>query len=137
MSSGHGPERGRGGVGPWQEFVETALGMAVDDAADDVGQVVVGLQADELAGLDQGSDDGPMFGAAVGAGEECIFPIEGHHPFILPMSGRSWKFITDGTLIAARRFRCVALSSARRASSLGCSDQVGWLSRSPAGCSIL
>jgi hypothetical protein len=77
MSSGHGPERGRGGVGPWQEIVETALGMAVDDAADDVGQVVVGLHADELAGFDQGSDDGPMFGAAVGSGEECIFPIEG------------------------------------------------------------
>jgi hypothetical protein len=50
--SGHGLEFWRRGVGPGQEFVKTALGMAVDDARDDVGQVAVRLDLDELAGLD-------------------------------------------------------------------------------------
>jgi hypothetical protein len=30
-----------------------------------------------------------MLAAAIGAGEEMIFTPERHHPFILPMSGRS------------------------------------------------
>src|SRR5258708_32650838 len=51
--------------------------MAVDDAADDVGEVGLWFDADELAGLDQGSDGRPVLGPAVGAGEECILPIEG------------------------------------------------------------
>ena len=41
-----------------------------------------------------------------------------HHPFILPMSARSWKSITGVTHIAGGRFWCVAWSSERRASSL-------------------
>jgi hypothetical protein len=61
-------------IGPrGEEFVEAALRVAVDDAADDVGQVVVGLDVDELAGLDQGSDDGPTFGTT---GEEGILAIQ-------------------------------------------------------------
>src|SRR5260221_1702160 len=51
--------------------------MAVDDAADDVGEVGLWFDADELAGLDQGSDGRPVLAPAVGAGEECILPIEG------------------------------------------------------------
>src|SRR5690349_8454528 len=36
-----------GGIGPWQEFVEAALRMAVDDAGDD-GEVGVWIDAGQL-----------------------------------------------------------------------------------------
>jgi hypothetical protein len=65
-----------GDIGPGQEFVEPALGMAIDDAADDVGEVGVRFDADELAGLDQGRDRRPMLGSAVGAGKEGILAIQ-------------------------------------------------------------
>lgn len=78
--------------------------MAVDDAGDGVGEVGERIDAVELAGLDQGGDDGPVFRAAVGAGEEGILAGQGHPPFILPMSAKRLKFITAGTPISARKF---------------------------------
>ena len=54
--------------------------MAVDDAGDDVGEVGVRLDAVELAGLDERGDDGPMLGAAVGAGEQRVLAVEGEGP---------------------------------------------------------
>jgi hypothetical protein len=67
----------------------------------------------QLAGLDQRGDGGPMFGAAIRAREQRVLP------FILPMSGRSWKFIIGGTPISAARLLCVGWSSERRANSKG------------------
>src|SRR5215469_5086619 len=75
MFSGHVSERGCGGIGPGQEFVEAALRMAVDDAGDDVGEVGVRIDADKLAGFDQRSDHGPVLGTAVGTGEESVLAI--------------------------------------------------------------
>src|SRR5260370_34132660 len=46
--------------------------MAIDDAGDDVGQVGVRLDANQLTGLDERGNGGPMFGTAVGAGEQSI-----------------------------------------------------------------
>src|SRR5215208_2283833 len=46
-------EGGCGRIGPGQELIEAALGMAVDDAADHVGQVGPRLDADQFAGLNQ------------------------------------------------------------------------------------
>jgi hypothetical protein len=46
-------------------------------------------------------------------GEQCILAIERYLPFILPMSGKSWKSITDGTRILAARFVFAASSSGR------------------------
>jgi len=40
----------------------------------------LGVDAVELAGLDQRSDDGPVLGAATGACEEGILPGEGEGP---------------------------------------------------------
>src|SRR3954468_17863560 len=54
LLSGRSLEGGCGRIGPGQELVETALGMAGDDAADHVGQVGPWLDPDELARLDQG-----------------------------------------------------------------------------------
>src|SRR5260370_31318464 len=85
--------------------------MAVDDAADDVGEVGLWFDADELAGLDQGSDGRPVLGPAVGAGEECILPIEGNRGVILPISGRKSRFTTDGTHFTGERFAAFMVRS--------------------------
>jgi hypothetical protein len=37
----------------------------------------------------------------VGTREQGVLAIERHCPFILPMSGKSWKCITGGTRISA------------------------------------
>ncbi len=71
MFSGHGLEFGIRDVGPGQELVDAAIGMAVDDPGEDVGEVTERLDAVELAGLDQRGDDGPVLGAAVGAETSC------------------------------------------------------------------
>lgn len=65
-----------GRLGPWQEVVDAAVGMAVDDAGDDVREVGLGVDAVEFAGLDARGDDSPVLGAAVGAGEERILPCQ-------------------------------------------------------------
>ena len=50
--------------------------MAVDDAGDDVGEVAMRLDLDELAGLDQRSDAGPILGSVVVPGKERVFAVE-------------------------------------------------------------
>jgi hypothetical protein len=44
-----------------------------------------------------------MLAPAIGACEQMVLAAEGSHPFILPMSGRSWKFITAGIPTLAAR----------------------------------
>ena len=73
--SGHGLEVLRS-VGPGQQLVDVAVGMAVDDPGEDVGEVGERIDAVQLAGLDQRGDGGPMLGAAVGAGEQRILAVE-------------------------------------------------------------
>src|SRR5260370_21924734 len=51
--------------------------MAVDNLDEDVGEVGVRVEAAELAGLDQRSDDRPVLAAVLGASEQRIFAIEG------------------------------------------------------------
>ena len=75
----------------------------VGDAAKHVAQIGFGIEVVELAGLDQRSDDRPVFRAVVVAGEERILAGERDRPFILPMSGRSWKSITAGIPILGAR----------------------------------
>jgi hypothetical protein len=50
--------------------------MAVDDPGEDVDQVGERIDIVQLTGFDQRRDDGPMFGAAIGACEQRIFPVE-------------------------------------------------------------
>lgn len=110
--------------------------MAVDDPGDDVGEIGVRLDSAELAGFDERGDDGPVFAAAVGAGEQRVLAIESYCPFILPMSGGSWKSTTGIIPISAARSWCVAWSSARQANSVVCKGrQASWY-RLPVGCSI-
>jgi hypothetical protein len=58
-----------------------------------------------------------MLGAAVRPCEQSIFPVERDRPFILPMSGRKWKFITDGIRILAARSAFAVWSNGRPAYS--------------------
>src|ERR1700733_6989423 len=76
MFSGRGLEGGSVSIGPRQEIVDFAIGMAVDDFSDDVGEIGEGLDVVELARLDQRGDNGPMLAAAVGAREECVLAIQ-------------------------------------------------------------
>lgn len=41
------------GIGPWQEVVDLAVGVIVDDLCDDVGQIGLRFDAAELASLNQ------------------------------------------------------------------------------------
>ena len=73
MFSGHGAGGLRLGVCPGQEIVDLAHGPAVDETAQDVGEIGLGIDGVDFASLDQRSNDAPMNAAAVMAGEECIF----------------------------------------------------------------
>jgi hypothetical protein len=64
-----------GGVGPGHELVDLAGKVAVDEAAEDVGEVAVGVDRIELAGLDQRGDDAPVDAALIGAGEQRVLPV--------------------------------------------------------------
>src|SRR3954453_22425195 len=87
-------EGGCGRIGPGQGLVETALGMAVDDAADHVGQIGPGLDADQLAGLNQRRNYPPARAPAVRAGKQRVLPAKCNLLVILPISGRkSWPII--------------------------------------------
>ena len=76
MFSGHVPEGVRGGIAPRQQIIDLAIGMAVDDFGDDLGEVIAWFDVAELAGLDQRGDHGPMFAAAIGAGEQSVLPVQ-------------------------------------------------------------
>ena len=92
--------------------------MAIDDFGEHVGEIVLRVDAVHFAGCDQRGQNCPMFGAAIGAGEEMVFAPERHCPFILPMSGKSWKSITGGTRILAAKSAYGGWSNERRADFL-------------------
>jgi hypothetical protein len=52
--------RGGCGIGPRKNIVDLAVGIAVDDLGQDVGQVELRIDAAEFAGLDQRGDDRPI-----------------------------------------------------------------------------
>lgn len=62
---------------PGQQLVDAVLRVSVDDAGDRLAQVGFGIDGVELAGLDERGDDGPVFGAAVRAGEQGVLSGQG------------------------------------------------------------
>ena len=56
-------------------MIDLAGGVAVDEAGQDVGEIGLGIDGVELAGLDQRSDDAPVDTALVGAGEQSVLPF--------------------------------------------------------------
>lgn len=47
---------------------------------DDVGEVAIGLDADQLAVLDERGDHRPVLGTAIGTGEQSILASQGKGP---------------------------------------------------------
>src|SRR5262252_5881490 len=86
-----------GGPGPRRQFRESAIGPVVDELRQHVAQIGFRVDAVQFAGLDQRGEHRPVFCSLVAASEERILSVRSNHPFILPMSGRKLKFITDGT----------------------------------------
>ena len=80
MLSGHVLEPALGGIGPRQEFVDAAVGMAINDLGDDVGEVGLRIDGVEFAAFDQRCGDCPILGSAIGAGEERILPVQCYRP---------------------------------------------------------
>jgi len=50
--------------------------MAIDDSGEHVGEIVLRVDAVHFAGCDQRGQNCPMFGTAIGAGEEMVFAPE-------------------------------------------------------------
>jgi hypothetical protein len=79
---------------PRQQFVEPIGWISIDHALEYVAQVGVGLDVVHFTRFDQRAECCPALPTDIGTS---------HHPFILPMSGRSWKSITAGIPILAAR----------------------------------
>jgi transposase-like protein len=80
--------------GPRQKFVEARGRPEIDELGQHVGEISLRIDAAEFAALDERGDAGPILGAMIMAGEECILAIENNLAVILPMSGRmSWSII--------------------------------------------
>ena len=63
-------------IGPRKQLIDVAVWMAVDDPGEGIGQIGKRIDVAQLTGLDQRGDDGPVLGAAVGACEQRILPVE-------------------------------------------------------------
>ena len=68
--------RCRGGVTPGQQFVQPS-DLVIGDAAEDISQPCLRIDAVELGGFDQGVGDCSGFTAALGADEKIILPAQG------------------------------------------------------------
>ena len=89
--------------------------MTVEDGLQCFGEVGGGIYIVEFACRHDGREERPIFSPDLMACEECILSGECNHPFILPMSGRSWKSITGGTPILGIRCLYAKCRSERRA----------------------
>jgi hypothetical protein len=89
---------------PGQELVDT-VDRVVGDAGENVPEVGLRVEAVQGRGLDQGVEDRGSMTAGIGAGEQVVLAAQRYSPFILPMSGRSWKFATAGIPMLGARFR--------------------------------
>ena len=74
-------------------------------AADDVGEPCLWIDVVETRGLYERVHNGGATSARVRTGEQIILSSESNAPFILPMSGKWRKFITNGIRISAIKSR--------------------------------
>ena len=52
-------------ISPWEDLIDGGVGIAVGDPGKDVSEVGERIDLVELAGFDQGRDDGPVLGTAI------------------------------------------------------------------------
>ena len=89
-------------------------------AGEDVGEPGLRIDAVELGRLDERQHEVGALAAAIGTGEQPGLLSERYCPFILPMSGRGWTFITDGIRILAARCKSKAPRDSMSAASVRC-----------------
>jgi hypothetical protein len=68
--------------------------LVVGDPSQHVGKPGLGIDVVEPGRLNQRQHDRGALAAAIRTGEQPRLPTERYCPFILPMSGRSWKSTT-------------------------------------------
>jgi len=119
------------------------MGRMSCDTGEHVGEPGLRIDVLELGRYDQRGHDRGAVGSPIRAAEQPGFPPYRNRPFILPMSGRKWKFTTDGIRILAARSAFAVWSNGRPAYSLrsrsgrccyGCVDaRPGYLRRNDHG----
>ena len=85
--------------------------MAFENGFQCFGDVGDGINVIQFARRDDRREEGPILGADLVSNEQRVLARKSRHPFILPMSGKSWKSITGGTRILPARLLCVGWSS--------------------------
>lgn len=78
-------------------MIKSAHPMAVGHAVQYVLEVGERLDIVELCGGQQRSNNRPAGRTAVGSGEQMVLAAQCNLWVILPISGRRWKSIIDGT----------------------------------------
>ncbi len=106
------------------------------DAGQDIGQPGLRIDVVHFGGDNDAVHRGGALSTAIGAGEQPRLSTQGHCPFILPMSGKSWKSIIDGTRILAAKLASGAWSNERRADFLRFWGRPVSSFPSSTGCSI-
>jgi hypothetical protein len=101
---------------PWQQFAKPPLRES-GDAGEHIGKPSLWIDIIKLGRHDQRGHDRGAVGSAIGACKEPGFSPQRNRPFILPMSGRKWKFITDGIRILDARSAFAVWSNGRPACS--------------------
>ena len=81
---------------PGQEFGNAPRWM-IGDAGEQIGEIVLRVEAVELGAFDQRVDRGGAAAAGIGAGKQIILAANRNRPVILPISGRMWRYIIAGT----------------------------------------
>jgi hypothetical protein len=89
----------------------------IGDAGEDVGEILLRVEAAELGGLDQRVECRRAVAAGIGAGEQVILAADSNGPVILPISGRRSKSIIAGTHIMGAAFVANMSSGASAAMS--------------------
>jgi hypothetical protein len=87
------------------------------DASQDIGEPGLRINIVHFGGNDEAVHHRGPLAATIGAAEQPRLPTQSNRPFILPMSGRKWKFITDGIRILAARSAFAVWSNGRPAYS--------------------
>jgi hypothetical protein len=87
------------------------------DASENVGKPGLRINIVHLGRDDQAVHHCGPLAATIGAAEQPGFSPHRNRPFILPMSGRKWKFITDGIRILVARSAFAVWSNGRPAYS--------------------
>ena len=73
---------GRAAIDPVvrKQVVDGVCLGAQDDAGQDIGEIRLGIDAAQFAGLDERGKGRPVFGTEVVPGKECIFSLESQWP---------------------------------------------------------